>query len=190
MYLLSRKCRILTRSINGNNTNLLKYGNIYGNNIVYNFCGLIQKQKNGGSKVNLKDGVNDIEFIQHRIKVFDDIYNEQENERKNLPKNEINIEMPDGSIKKGLANETTPMDIANGISKGLAKKAVVAQIKTNDDGKDSDGICWDLLRPLEKDCELKILTFDDPKGKETFWHSSSHVLGQSMERYVNISFLI
>ena len=36
---------------------------------------------------------------------------------------------------------------------------------------------WDISRPLEGDCELVFFDFDDPIGKETFWHSSSHVLG-------------
>lgn len=41
-----------------------------------------------------------------------------------------------------------------------------------------DGAEWDVFRPLEGDCSLKLCTFDDPEGKETFWHSSAHVLGQ------------
>jgi len=65
------------------------------------------------------------------------------------------------------------LDIANKLSKSLAKNAIVA--KMNDK-------LYDLTRPLEEDCQLKILTFDDPEGKHVFWHSSSHVLGQSLER--------
>ena len=90
--------------------------------------------------------------------------------------------MPDGSYKDGKSFETTPMDIARGIGVGLAKRSIVAEVKIGD----NEAIFWDLTRPLECDCELKILTFNDPKGKETFWHSSSHVLGQSMERFVGI----
>ena len=36
------------------------------------------------------------------------------------------------------------------------------------------------MRPLEGD-ELKLFKFEDPEGKETFWHSSAHVLGQTLE---------
>lgn len=39
----------------------------------------------------------------------------------------------------------------------------------------------DLTRPLEGDCLLELLTFDDKVGKEVFWHSSAHLLGQSLE---------
>jgi len=41
---------------------------------------------------------------------------------------------------------------------------------------------WDSFRPLEGDCELKLLTFEDPEGKVAFWHSSAHILGESLER--------
>ena len=38
-----------------------------------------------------------------------------------------------------------------------------------------------MTRALEGDCELELITFDDKIGKEVFWHSSSHLLGQSLE---------
>lgn len=40
---------------------------------------------------------------------------------------------------------------------------------------------WDLTRPLEGDCLIKIHTFEDKEGQSTFWHSSAHVLGQCLE---------
>lgn len=40
----------------------------------------------------------------------------------------ISIQMPDGSAREGIQGVTTPMDIALGISKGLAKKSVVARV--------------------------------------------------------------
>ena len=39
-----------------------------------------------------------------------------------------------------------------------------------------------MTRPLESDCELKLIKFEDEEGKQVFWHSSSHILGQAMER--------
>lgn len=41
-----------------------------------------------------------------------------------------------------------------------------------------DGMLWDMTRPLEGDCKLQIFQFDSDKGRDTFWHSSAHVLGQ------------
>ena len=60
-------------------------------------------------------------------------------------------------MREGVKGVTTPMDIANGISKGLAKKTVVAKV---------DGQAWDLLRPLQGDCALQLLSFEEPEGKE------------------------
>lgn len=40
---------------------------------------------------------------------------------------------------------------------------------------------YDATRPLEGNCEIKLYKFDDAKGKETFWHSSAHVLGETLE---------
>lgn len=40
---------------------------------------------------------------------------------------------------------------------------------------------YDLLRPFEGDCELEFFAFNNTEGKEVFWHSSAHVLGESLE---------
>ncbi len=45
-----------------------------------------------------------------------------------------------------------------------------------------NGEVWDLDRPLEDDCSLQLLKFDDDEGKAVFWHSSAHILGEAMER--------
>jgi len=84
------------------------------------------------------------------------------------------------------------------ISKQLAEKIIVAKIKysnrvaTLDDGllnpEAEEGVSaedqwyfWDVNRPLEGDCDIKLLRFEDNEGKETFWHSSAHVLGETLE---------
>jgi len=69
----------------------------------------------------------------------------------------IKVILPDGTEKAGVRGFTSPMDVANSISKSLAKKTVVAKV---------DGEVWDLCRPLESDCTLQLLNFDDPDGKE------------------------
>jgi threonyl-tRNA synthetase len=40
---------------------------------------------------------------------------------------------------------------------------------------------YDMFRPLEGDCELKLLNFADPEGKIVFWHSSAHIMGEALE---------
>ena len=42
-------------------------------------------------------------------------------------------------------------------AKAAPKKVVVAKV---------DGAVWDLTRPLEGDCALQLLSFDDAEGKE------------------------
>ena len=87
----------------------------------------------------------------------------------------IRITLPDGNVKEGFRYKTTPLMIAEGIHKMLAKQSIVCKV---------NGKLWDLFRPLEGDCDLELLKWDSDEAKEVFWHSSSHVLGQAMERYV------
>jgi hypothetical protein len=65
--------------------------------------------------------------------------------------------MPDGKERAGIRGATTPLDVANEISKSLAKKCVVAKV---------DGADWDLFRPMEGDCTLQFFSFDDAEGRD------------------------
>lgn len=109
------------------------------------------------------------EYAQHRIKLWDSIKARQAAK----DQKPIKVTLPDGKQIEGVANKTTPLDIATGISQGLAQNVVVAKV---------NGVLWDLLRPLEEDSNLELLKFDDPLGKKVFWHSSAHVMGQALER--------
>jgi threonyl-tRNA synthetase len=115
-------------------------------------------------------------FLQDRIELFDKLKKKHDEEIAKKPREEILITMPDGSVKTGKAWETTPGEIAKGISNSLYKKAVVA--KLNGDPEQ----LWDLDRPLESSCKLELLTFEHPEGKKVFWHSSAHILGEACER--------
>lgn len=86
----------------------------------------------------------------------------------------INIQLPDQSTKKGEANLTTPLQVAQQISPGLARDAVVANV---------NGILEDLTTPFKADSSLSILKFDSFQGQQTFWHSSAHILGQAIELF-------
>ncbi|GAA4089932.1 threonine--tRNA ligase [Mucilaginibacter panaciglaebae] len=83
----------------------------------------------------------------------------------------INITLPDGSVRqydKGI----TAMKIALSISEGLARNVLAAEV---------DGEVWDSSRPIEKDSSVKLLTWNDTKGKSTFWHSSAHLMAEALE---------
>lgn len=91
----------------------------------------------------------------------------------------INITLPDGAVRQ-VEKGTSAMDIANAISKGLAQKVLSAEV---------NGEVWDLLRPIENDATLNLLTWDSDIAKKTFWHSSAHLLAEALEAlYPNVKF--
>lgn len=83
----------------------------------------------------------------------------------------INVTFPDGAVRE-YNNGSTALDIAKSISEGLARKVLAAKV---------NGQVWDLIRPLEKDSSLQLLTWNDIEGKSTFWHSSAHLMAEALE---------
>ena len=83
----------------------------------------------------------------------------------------INITLPDGSIKQ-VESGTSAMDIAMGISEGLARNVLSASV---------NGEVWDANRPITTDATLTLHTFSDKEGKATFWHSSAHIMAEALE---------
>ncbi|KAK4228182.1 putative threonyl-tRNA synthetase [Podospora fimiseda] len=145
-----------------------------------------KKEKKGGAAPAADSGPLELnppaDFIQERIELFDRLYKEQQEELASRPREDILITMPDGTVKTGKSYETTPADIAKGISNSLYKRTVVARI----DGE----TLWDLERPLEKSCKLELLDFSHEQGKYVFWHSSAHILGEACERRFGCSLCI
>ena len=83
----------------------------------------------------------------------------------------IKITLPDASNRE-VPQGTSALDVAKGISEGLARVVVSAKV---------NGEVWDLNRPIMEDATLSLLKFDDIDGKKTFWHSSSHLLAEALE---------
>ena len=83
----------------------------------------------------------------------------------------INISFPDGAIRQ-YENNVTALEIAKSISEGLAKKVLAASI---------NGQVWDATRPITNDSSLKLLTWNDAEGQNTFWHSSAHLMAEAVE---------
>lgn len=84
---------------------------------------------------------------------------------------QVQITFPDGSVKP-FESGTTGLDIATAISPRLAKVALA--IKVN-------GEVRDLSFQVPEDAPVQILTFEDPEGREVFWHSSSHIMAQAVQ---------
>ncbi|NLT50377.1 MAG: threonine--tRNA ligase [Ignavibacteria bacterium] len=85
--------------------------------------------------------------------------------------NSIKITFPDGSAKE-FSKGVTPAEIAESISRGLAENAIVAKINNQ---------LKDLTTPINEDSKLQIITFNDPEGKETYWHSTSHLMAHAIQ---------
>ena len=84
----------------------------------------------------------------------------------------MNITLKGGVVRE-FADNMTAAEIAKEISMGLYKSACVCRI---------DGEIADLRTPINKDCELEILTFDSEDGKHAFWHTASHIMAQAVKR--------
>ena len=83
----------------------------------------------------------------------------------------INITLPDGS-QRSYENGITAYQVALSISEGLARNVLAAEI---------NGEVWDANRAIHTDVNLKLLTWNDDKGKSTFWHSSAHIMAEALE---------
>ncbi len=91
----------------------------------------------------------------------------------------IKVTLPDGTVKE-YPKGSSGLDIAQSISEGLARNVLAAKV---------DGQVWDSTRPIEKDAQVQLLTWNDLEGKATFWHSSAHLLAEALEAlYPGIKF--
>ena len=82
----------------------------------------------------------------------------------------IEISFPDQSIRS-YAQGITPFEIAQSISEGLARNVLSASF---------NGKTVETSTPLEHDGDIHLFTWNDKKGKTAFWHSSAHVLAQTL----------
>ncbi len=83
----------------------------------------------------------------------------------------VKITLPDGSVREYPAG-ISAYEIALSISEGLARNVLSANV---------NGEVWDANRPIEQDAVVKLLTWNDPEGQATFWHSSAHLLAEALE---------
>ncbi len=93
----------------------------------------------------------------------------------------IKIRFPDGAERQYEAG-VSALDIAKSISEGLARKVLAASV---------NGQVWDATRPITTDSTLKLHTWDDAEGKNTFWHSSAHLMAEAIEAlYPGVKFWV
>lgn len=112
------------------------------------------------------------DYIRARLEHWATLKKKSDEELAQKPRQPLKIQLLDGRIIDGSSWQTTPFDVAETLGKNIIDSAIVAKV---------DNELWDLDRPLESDCRLQLLKFDDPEGQQVFWHSTAHVLGEALE---------
>jgi len=85
----------------------------------------------------------------------------------------ICVTLPDGGKKELQAPASVLEFIKANLGQKLSKEALAAVV---------DGETVGLDYVIDKDCTLKVLTFEDEEGQRLYWHSSSHILAQAVKR--------
>ena len=84
----------------------------------------------------------------------------------------MKITLKDGSSKE-YAQAMSIYDIALDISEGLARAACAGEV---------NGEVKDLRTVIDADCDLNILTANDPEGLKVIRHTTSHILAEAVKR--------
>ena len=127
------------------------------------------------------------DFIIRRNQLFDELKKNYDAELLQKSRPEIEVFLDLGRDRNGApipampvtakAWESTPGSFLKHVPKELSTDVVIAKI----DGKE----LWDLDRPLEYSCRVSYLPFSSAEGRNVFWHSSAHVLGEAAECQYN-----
>ncbi len=83
----------------------------------------------------------------------------------------LNITLPDGK-KLGFKNKVTGFEIAEKISKSLAKEALIISV---------DGELKDLSFSIQKDSSVKVITHKDKEGLEVIRHDAAHIMAMAVQ---------
>ena len=92
----------------------------------------------------------------------------------------INITFPDGSVK-AFEKGVTGYQIAESISPRLAAEVLAVSVKAEGDTSVGKGTVIGLDTPIEENCTVRLLKWEDEEGKRVFWHSSAHLMAQALE---------
>ena len=84
----------------------------------------------------------------------------------------INVKLKDGSLIE-VKEDSNVLELANLISKKLAKSAVVGEV---------NGTIVDLSYKLKDGDEVNVITYNDEVGIKVMRHTTSHVMAQAVKR--------
>ncbi|MCD4789989.1 MAG: threonine--tRNA ligase [Bacteroidales bacterium] len=85
----------------------------------------------------------------------------------------INITFPDNTVRQ-YKKSITALEIAGSISEGLARNVLSAKV---------NGEVIDATLPINEDATLQLFTWNDDEGKAAFWHSSAHLMAETVEYF-------
>lgn len=105
-------------------------------------------------------------YVEKRIEIFERV--KQNKEQKKEESVKILTEFGEYN---GFTHKTTPHEISKTVNPNH-KEFIVAKV---------NGELWDAYRPLEKESKVEFLTFKEKEGRDVFWHSSAHILGEAAE---------
>ncbi|WP_124100157.1 threonine--tRNA ligase [Ruminococcus sp. Marseille-P6503] len=83
----------------------------------------------------------------------------------------IKLKLKDGSVRE-IPQAAPASEIIKDIGMGLYKAACCVKL---------DGQVCDMRTVVDRDCEFEVMTFDSKAGKETFWHTASHLMAQAVK---------
>ena len=84
----------------------------------------------------------------------------------------VHITLPDGAVRSYAAG-VTGMEIAESISKSLAKAVIAVRI---------DGELCDLSLPIERDAKVSLIKREDEAALEMIRHDAAHVMAEAVQR--------
>lgn len=83
----------------------------------------------------------------------------------------IKLKLKDGSVRE-IEKAMPASEIIKDIGMGLYKAACCVKL---------DGEVFDMRTVVDHDCHFEVMTFDSKAGKETFWHTASHLMAQAVK---------
>ena len=84
----------------------------------------------------------------------------------------VKVTLPDGSVKE-YPDGTNALQVAESISKGLAKVVVAAKV---------NGEIMDFHRPLPAEGTVNLINVDSPEGLDVIRHSAAHIMAGAVKR--------
>lgn len=130
-----------------------------------------QRQEKKNAK-KLEAQVAEPEYVKTRSDTWTELRTKYLIELAKKESHQLKVALLDGKIVDGSTWKTTPLDVTKDIGGPLASEVYVAKVNNE---------LWDLERPLETDCKIELLKFDDPEAQSVYWATAAFSLAEALE---------